>query len=233
MTQYNSPSKLRKATSATLLSAALIAAGGAVTALPASAAAPVAIATDTATGAALKSFSASVPKISGTAKVGQTLRVIRGAWKPSLITFTYTWYRNGSAIFGSNWTSYKVKATDVGKTLRVKVTARKPGYRTVSYLSHVTATVQRGTLATGTVKVNGTRKVGRTLTASTAKWTSGATFHYRWYRNGSLVSGATKKTYKLGTSDRRKTLSVKVWTTKSGYNTSSARTSARTAKIAG
>ncbi|HUZ82535.1 MAG TPA: hypothetical protein VMU73_09840, partial [Gaiellaceae bacterium] len=71
------------------------------------------------------------PKISGTAQVGQTLTASSGTWSSSTtITYAYQWRRcdalgNGCAnIGGADSSSYLVRNADVGKTLRVHVTAK-------------------------------------------------------------------------------------------------------------
>ncbi|MCD9154243.1 M1 family metallopeptidase [Aeromicrobium duanguangcaii] len=66
----------------------------------------------------------------GLPKVGRTLKVDAGTWDPGT-KLTYRWYRGGKPIAGATKKSYKVKKADAGKRLRVKVTAKKPGYTTV------------------------------------------------------------------------------------------------------
>lgn len=75
-----------------------------------------------------------MPKISGTAKKGKTLRVTAGSWTSVPSSVSYRWYRNGRAIGGATKASYKVKKSDRKRKLSVRVTVRKPGYvtRTVS-----------------------------------------------------------------------------------------------------
>lgn len=43
------------------------------------------------------------------------------------------------------------------------------------------------------------------------------TYSYRWYRDGTAISGATGKTYTVKTSDRGHTLTVRLTATKRGY----------------
>jgi hypothetical protein len=63
--------------------------------------------------------------------------------------------------------------------------------------------------------ISGTRAVGSTLTA-VAKWTPTARFTYRWYRSGTLITGATTSTYKLTTADGGKRIRVIVNGTHAG-----------------
>lgn len=70
------------------------------------------------------------PKITGTAKVGKTLKAKVGSWKPKPSTYTYQWYRSGKAITGATKSSYKLVSADKGKKLTVKVKGTKKGYHT-------------------------------------------------------------------------------------------------------
>ncbi len=44
---------------------------------------------------------------------------------------------------------------------------------------------------------------------------------YQWLRNGKAIKGATKSTYKLAKSDKRKKITVKVTGKRAGYTTKS------------
>ncbi|WP_392972609.1 glycoside hydrolase Chb [Streptomyces sp. LN245] len=49
-------------------------------------------------------------------------------------------------------------------------------------------------------------------------------YAYQWYRNGKGVTGATRSTYKLTTSDRGRDITVKVTTKKIGCASGTATT---------
>jgi hypothetical protein len=79
------------------------------------------------------------PKISGTAKQGETLTATNGSWTAaSNVTYAYQWRRcdakgNGCAnIGGADTTSYLLKNADVGNTVRVRVTAKDSGGSTAA-----------------------------------------------------------------------------------------------------
>jgi hypothetical protein len=80
-------------------------------------------------------LSASTPRISGTAKVGRTLKVKVGSWSPRP-SFRYQWYANGKKI-GRKGTSgsFRLTSRQKGKRMTVKVTGTKPGYATISKTS--------------------------------------------------------------------------------------------------
>lgn len=74
--------------------------------------------------------------------------------------------------------------------------------------------------------VTGTGTAGSTLTAVVGTWSpKPTTLTYQWLRNGTPISGATKKTYTLVAADRGTGITVTTTGTKGGYITTS-RTSA-------
>jgi hypothetical protein len=90
----------------------------------------------------IKTFSKTPkPKITGTAKVGKTLKASVGAWTPEP-EFTYRWYSNGKVIKGATKASLKLKKAQKGKKITVKVTAKKTGYDTEIRTSKATKKVK-------------------------------------------------------------------------------------------
>lgn len=80
--------------------------------------------------AATKPTPKNPPTISGTAEEGITLTATRGTWIGSPTSFHFQWLRCDAtgaacaAIPGSTGKSYTPTTTDIGHTLRVRVTAR-------------------------------------------------------------------------------------------------------------
>ena len=68
------------------------------------------------------------PKIKGSAKVGQRLKVVPGAW-PSGVRLKFRWYVDGRAVRGATGKRLLLKQSFRGKRIQVKVTGKKPGYR--------------------------------------------------------------------------------------------------------
>jgi hypothetical protein len=88
-----------------------------------------------------KSYSKSAaPKISGTAKVGKILRAT-ASFKPKP-SYSYQWYRGSAKIAGATKSSYTLRKADRGKTVKVKVTAKKSGFPTLSKTSTATKKVK-------------------------------------------------------------------------------------------
>lgn len=68
------------------------------------------------------------PSISGNPGIGARLYVNRGTWTNSPTKYAYRWQRNGVNIAGATSPSYSATKADVGKRLRVVVTATRTGY---------------------------------------------------------------------------------------------------------
>jgi hypothetical protein len=175
----------------------------------------------------------SRPSVTGTAAVGQTLHAVTGVWAPGT-PFTYVWTANGTAIPGATGSAYKLTSAQAGRTIGVWVLG-KTGAPVTSVCQETwdrqTATMSTKVATTATPSISGTPAVGYTLTAKTGTWTSGTTFSYAWYANGSYItgtSGTTHSTFKPTTAQKGAQISVKVTGTKSGYTTV-ANLSARTA----
>lgn len=172
-----------------------------------------------------------VPTISGSVRVSRTLTAKPGNWQPAPVTFSYSWYRNGSRIAGAAASTYKLTTADYGKKIVVKVTGTKTGYTPVTKTSQATVKVTRGPIGTATPSISGTVKVGKTLTAKPGGWSpSGIKLGYQWYRDGKAISKATKTTYALGKADLGHKITVKVSATKP-YFTPASKTSKATAKV--
>jgi len=75
-------------------------------------------------------FSAPAPTITGTPKVGATLRVLRGTWTPQPTTATYQWKVGSTSIKGATRSFFKVPSSARGKRVTVVVTGSASGYTT-------------------------------------------------------------------------------------------------------
>lgn len=99
-----------------------------------------AISTNLDKKAPIQTLKTATPKISGTAKVGSKLTAKPGAWT-KYTTFTYTWYASGKAISGAKKPTFTLTKAQKGKTITVKVTGKKEGWKTASRTSKATAKV--------------------------------------------------------------------------------------------
>ena len=170
------------------------------------------------------------PKISGHAVQGETLTTTTGTWRNNPTSFAFQWRRcppNGGHFDASNCTpipgattsSYTVRSPDVGRTIRVRVTATNAdGSGTVA--SNPTDVVALATAPKNTMSptITGTPQEGKTLVGNRGTWTGNVTnyndFWVRCDKNGdncSNISGATDKNgYLLTSADVGNTLRFKV-----------------------
>ena len=84
-----------------------------------------------------------MPKIKGTAKVGQRLRVTKGAWNPTSVKRKLQWLANGKKIKGATKTRLRLTSKLAGKKLTVKVTASAAGMTTATVKTASTKKVKR------------------------------------------------------------------------------------------
>jgi hypothetical protein len=179
----------------------------------------------------------SPPTIQGTADEGETLSTTAGDWSGSQpIKYSAQWKRCASdgtscvAIAGATGATYKLRAADVGHTIRITVTAtNKDGSNdaTSRPTAVVKAAVPNAPTNTSAPTISGTAKQGQTLTADKGEWNGTATidFNYQWQRcdkNGttcSNINGATKQTYVLTSADVDSTVRVRVTATNSAGST--------------
>lgn len=112
-----------------------------------SAAGFVSVQTHSAGSTVLHTLSGATPKITGTAKVGEALTAVPGAWTEST-TLSYQWLRASSStgklteIAGAVDATYVLGATDKGKYLAVKVTGQQADYADLAKTSKRTKKVK-------------------------------------------------------------------------------------------
>jgi protocatechuate 3,4-dioxygenase beta subunit len=167
--------------------------------------------------------------IGGDRLVGETLSADVPGWNLDSPTVTYQWTRSGVAIAGATASSYSPVAGDLGKTIAVKIVAKKAGYPSYS------GTVSAGKILSQTLPVNvtapsvavpgdGIARVGTQLTASPGTWSlPSMTFGYQWYRGTTTINGATAATYTPTVDDLEQDVWVRVTASKSGYTSATAK----------
>ena len=161
-----------------------------------------------------------VPTTSGTVQVGETLTTdvsgINDADGLYNVSYSYQWISGGTDIDGATGPSYLLTSSDQGQTIQVRVTfiddRNNAEARTSDATGAVIAAPNRQ--ATGKPTIDGTARVGQTLTADTSNISdldgiTNATFFYQW-RAGGLTIGATRSTYTLTANEQGKTVTVRV-----------------------
>jgi hypothetical protein len=190
----------------------------------------------------------AAPSITGavTAAVGTALTADTGTWKGTTpISFSYQWVRcdgNGGScadISGATGSSYTPVDADVGKTIRVRVTANNGVGSPASSTSGATVPVASSAPANVVApSVNGDEEIGEVLFATLGTW-SGAptiTYAYQWQRcaeGGSCndIPGATTSSYTIVAADLNQRLRVQIKATNGSGSATAA--SDQTDKVVG
>lgn len=134
--------------------------------------------------------STRAPSITGTVRVGATVRATAGSWSPAPTSWSYQWAANGVAIKGATGSAYRIPASLRGRKLTVTVTAKRAG-RADTPVSSAAVTVGYGAApkATARPKIKGTARAGQTVKVSVGAWSPPVTsYRYEWRVNGKLVA---------------------------------------------
>ncbi|HEU5243649.1 MAG TPA: LamG-like jellyroll fold domain-containing protein, partial [Gaiellaceae bacterium] len=177
----------------------------------------------------------SPPTISGTAMQGQTLTAGPGSWSRKPTSYAYQWLRCNATgvscgpLAGATAKTYVLTSSDVGSTLRVKVTATN-GSGSGTATSGATAVVQPPPVPaanTSPPTITGTAQDGQIQTADPGNWTGTQpiSYAYQWQRcdssgaNCNSIAGATAATYPAASADVGATLEVLVTATNAAGST--------------
>jgi hypothetical protein len=173
------------------------------------------------------------PTISGTARTGATLSASRGSWAGSPTGYAYQWVRCGADggepdgsdcafVAGATTSKYVLSGGDVGRRIRVRVTATNAdGATTVA--SNPTAAVASASAPVSTRRptIAGRTEVDEKLRVEPGRW-SGAqpiTYAFQWLRcdtggnNCVTLPGFVDDNYVLREGDVGKRLRVRVTAT--------------------
>jgi hypothetical protein len=158
------------------------------------------------------------PTISGRAVEGATLTTSTGLWANSPTSYVYKWQRCGTDGTGCSSDvqtgpsrRYTLTSADVGRTIRVVVTASNADGRSDPAPSDATDVIssRRGPRNTAAPAISGDATEGQQLTVSPGTWApaTGVLFGYQWQRcdaansNCRNVAGANGSSYTAGALD--------------------------------
>ena len=165
------------------------------------------------------------PTIIGTAQEDHTLTAdtsgIEDADGLANASYSYQWFGNDGTtdtdIEDATDSTYTLTADDVSKTIKVLVTFTDDRDNAETLTSDATGAViaAPNRQATGKPTIDGTARVGQTLTADTSNISdldgiTNATFFYQWRAGGLTIIGANRSTYTLTASEQGKTVTVRV-----------------------
>ena len=162
-----------------------------------------------------------VPTISGTAQVGETLTAdtsgIADADGLTNAVFSYQWMADDTAIQDATGSSYTLTGDDEGKTITVTVSFTDAEGNPETLTSDPTGEVEAkpNTSATGVPTIDGTVRVGETLTADVTgiddeNGLTTVSYSYQWMADDTNIQGATGSSYTLTEDDEGKAITVTV-----------------------
>lgn len=164
-------------------------------------------------------FTAEEPTVTGAFEVGGDVTVQVPAFTPRPDSHTIQWYAGTSQISGATGQVLRLTASEAGKIISVKVTAKRSGFADATKTSpqYGPVLLQEMTSA-DTPTISGTTAVGATLTALPGTWSPVPDkFTYQWKRDGEVIGSSITSTYTTKTTDVGRRISVEVTGAKSGY----------------
>jgi hypothetical protein len=156
---------------------------------------------------------------------GRTIRAGNGIWANSPTSFTYRWQRcdpnsgnNCVNIANATNSAYRLRQADVGRSVRVWVTARNAdGARSANSRPSPVIADNAPPQNTAAPTISGGAVVGGQLTANEGTWTNAPTrYAYQWQQCDAAgggcgaIAGATGRTYGVRSADSGRTLRVEV-----------------------
>ena len=144
---------------------------------------------------------------------------VRGSWTAeSDLTFSYQWTRGGNPIGNAICKRYRPRLRDIGRQLRVEVTATDEAGESTSAIS-APVTVRRATFRLlERPSLKGTQRYTRVLEADRGRWSvKPESVTYRWFRDGTRIRGAKNRRYQLRADDVGHHVKVRVTVRKEGY----------------
>ena len=152
----------------------------------------------------------TVPVVSGTVEVGQTLFSTTGTWEGNPESYAFQWQADGVDIAGATGSSYLLLVGDTGAVITSNVTAINDiGYSSAESVG--TAPVTAVPINTVIPAITGTAQEGELLTCSTGTWSNTPlSYAYQWLLDDVEIVAATSNTYTPVTGDVGGTLTCEV-----------------------
>ncbi|TQX90251.1 MULTISPECIES: hypothetical protein [unclassified Rhizobium] len=118
-----------------------------------------------------------------------------GTWTNSPTTYTYAWFRDGTAISTATASTYVSVLADVGTSITCSVTATNASGSATATSNAIGPVTNPVPVTTVAPSITGTAANGQTLTARNGTWTNNPTLSRVWKRDGNTIAGQTAATY--------------------------------------
>ena len=152
-----------------------------------------------------------VPRLSGVARVRQTLSCTRGDWDDDAAdrySVAYRWFRGSNPIPGETEPTYTVTSADIAQAIHCRVRAED-----LTEAQSAAITIRRPANVVAPT-ISGDPRLFRTVTCSRGDWDDlpedRYSVTYSWLRSGTVIPGAVGPTYTVAHEDMSKTLACRV-----------------------
>jgi hypothetical protein len=144
------------------------------------------------------------------------LSAASATWSSAAASERYAWVVGGAVV--STAKHYTPRPADVGRSIRLRVTAEAPGHGTAVVTTEALRVRAGRLVAKRGPKVRGRAVVGARLRVRPATWrTPGVTTRYTWLRGSKAVG--TGPRYRLRDADAGSRIRVRVVAKRPGYQT--------------
>ena len=166
------------------------------------------------------------PTISGTLQVGETLTADTGGIEDAdglnKVSYSYQWLAGDMEIAGVTSASYTLGASDLNKSIKVRVDFTDDAGHQESLTSqpvgpvdHQSSQQRINSPPTGAPVISGTLQVGETLTTDTTgivddDGLTNASFSYQWLADSADITGTTGSSHTLTNSEEGRAIKVRV-----------------------
>lgn len=161
------------------------------------------------------------PPVVGEAAYGQKLAVGDLDWGSEGVRFRYQWLRDGIALPGATHRTYRLGLDDLDRRITVAVTGRLAGFDPATETSQPVGPVRTAAItAAGRPRLTGVPRYFEWLTVPDPGWgPRPVTLTYRWFRDGTPMTGVAGPRYQLHGRDIGHRITVSVTGSKEGFST--------------
>lgn len=164
------------------------------------------------------------PGIVGTAQVGQTVRLVPGAWSSPPAFTRIEWLVAGTPVPGATGPSFTPRPADLAQQLQVRVTASTPGGSDVQAISAAVKVAPGHLRARRSWTVTGKALTGRVLRVARVRYQVPTAVRYEWLVAGRPVGH--RATLRVTARHVGRKVRLRVRVTAPGYRTLTITTSA-------
>ena len=159
------------------------------------------------------------PTVEGTAQVGKAVTVNTGSWSPNPNKIRYQWIVNKKPIPGATNKTFRIPGHLAGKQIAAVLTGTRRDYSEARTMSEILPPIKQGTFKVlAQPKINGTQKVGSTISVGGADYEPSAKIgEVRWYADKQLITRTKSRFLKVPATASGKRIGAVVVGVQEGY----------------